>query len=209
MKKLICIILALCALFLSSCGEGEPPPKTEEPKKDEWVTPNDYMDERFIYMGIKRYDTEERVSTALCPDPLCDHGESCVMKNAGDIVLITEKYIYFRSTFMAKKYTRYGLISKSNNPCKTLLRNKSRIKYLEFVFDSDGYPSVSDILLAAEHCSMKLRRIDTLSPASSRTQKTPLICPVFRVESADLNTFLTFLSIDCPGFKSLGIYTQI
>ena len=108
-----------------------------------------------------------------------------------------------------KKYTRYGLISKSNNPCKTLLRNKSRIKYLEFVFDSDGYPSVSDILLAAEHCSMKLRRIDTLSPASSRTQKTPLICPVFRVESADLNTFLTFLSIDCPGFKSLGIYTQI
>lgn len=108
-----------------------------------------------------------------------------------------------------KKYTRYGLISKSGNPNKTLIKHKSRIKYLEFVFDSDGYPSLSDILLAAEQCSMKLRRIDTLSPASSRTQKTPLICPIFRVESADINTFLTFLSIDCPGFRSLGIYTQI
>ena len=48
MKKLICIILALFSLSLSSCGEGELPPKTEEPKKDEWITPNDYMDECFM-----------------------------------------------------------------------------------------------------------------------------------------------------------------
>ena len=59
MKKLICIILALCTLFLVSCKGEKPPAGTEEPKKDEWVTPNDYMDERFIYMGIERYDTEE------------------------------------------------------------------------------------------------------------------------------------------------------
>lgn len=117
--------------------------------------------------------------------------------------------VYDLNNQETKKYTRYGLICKNGNPCKSLIKHKSRIKYLEFVFESDGYPSLSDILLAAENCSMKLRRIDTLSPASSRTQKTPLICPVFRIESADINTFLTFLSIDCPGFKSLGIYTQI
>lgn len=108
-----------------------------------------------------------------------------------------------------KKYTRYGLISKNTNSNKSLIKHKSRIKYLEFAFESDGYPSLSDILLASEHCSMKLRRIDTLSPASARTQKSPLICPVFRVDSADLNTFMTFLAIDCPGYKPLGIYTQI
>ena len=108
-----------------------------------------------------------------------------------------------------KKYTRYGLISKSINPNKTLIKHKSRIKYLEFAFESDGYPLLSDILTASEHCSMKLRRVDTLSPASSRYQKSPLICPVFRVDSADLNTFMTFLAIDCPEYKMLGIYTQI
>lgn len=108
-----------------------------------------------------------------------------------------------------KKYTRYGLISLQSDNNSSLSKNRSKVKYLEFTFESDGYPTLSDILSASEHCSMKLWRIDTLCPASSKGQRSPMICPVFRVDSADINTFLTYLAIDCQKFKPLGIYTQV
>ena len=140
MRKIICLILALFSLFLSSCSGKEPPPKTEEPKKDEWVTPKDYIDGRYIYYNGKRYDTEERVVTVLCPDPLCDHGESCVMKNAGEIALITEKYIYFRSTFMAKKFTRYD---KLNNKYEEFFTAEGQCGYA-FLVSDDIYLCASE-----------------------------------------------------------------
>ena len=140
MRKIICLILALFSLFLSSCSGKEPPPKTEEPKKDEWVTPKDYIDGRYIYYNGKRYDTEERVVTVLCPDPLCGHGESCVMKNAGEIALITEKYIYFRSTFMAKKFTRYD---KLNNKYEEFFTAEGQCGYA-FLVGDDLYLCASE-----------------------------------------------------------------
>ena len=109
----------------------------------------------------------------------------------------------------SSKYTRYGLVGKKSDVKGSNLKTKSRIRFLEFAFEEDSYPSTVDILSAAQFCSMKLRRIDTLSNSSVRSSKSPLICPVLRVDSADLNTFLTFMAIDCPSFKLLGIYTQI
>ena len=106
------------------------------------------------------------------------------------------------------KYTRYGLISSGNDTISTTLKTKSKIKYLEFVFEHDFYPSITDVLSASEFCSMKLRRIETLNILPNKN-KTPLICPVFRVDTADINTFLTYMAIDCPSFRILGIYTQI
>ena len=108
----------------------------------------------------------------------------------------------------SSRHTKYGLISKSSAVHTTPLKTKSKIKYIEFVFEHDSYPSLTDVLSASEFCSMRLRRIDTLSILQNKS-KTPLICPIFRVDTADLNTFLTFMAIDCPSFKLLGIYTQI
>ncbi len=108
----------------------------------------------------------------------------------------------------SNKHTRYGLISKGNTIHTTPLKTKSKIKFIEFVFEHDSYPSLTDVLSASEFCSMRLRRIDTLSILQNKN-KTPLICPIFRVDTADLNTFLTFMTIDCPTLKILGIYTQI
>lgn len=107
------------------------------------------------------------------------------------------------------KITRYGLIGRNLDIKGTDLKTKSKIRFLEFVFSEDSYPSVVDVLSASEFCSMKLRRIDTLNTSSSRGSKAPLICPILRVDSADLNTFLMFMAIDSPSFKPLGIYTQI
>lgn len=109
----------------------------------------------------------------------------------------------------ASKYTRYGLIGRGFDIKGSNIRARSRIKLLEFVFEQDSYPSVADVLSAAEFCGMRLRRIDTLNSTSNRGSKSPLICPIFRVESADLDTFLTFMAIDCPTVRPLGIYTQI
>ena len=107
------------------------------------------------------------------------------------------------------KYTRYGLVGKNFDVKGASLKTKSRIRFLEFVFEEDSYPSAVDILSASQFCSMKLRRIDTLNTSSTKSSKAPLICPIFRVDAADLDTFLTFMAIDCPSFKPLGIYTQI
>ncbi len=107
------------------------------------------------------------------------------------------------------KHTRYGLIGKNFDPYDTHLHTKSNVKYLEFAFEHDSYPSAADVLSAAEFCSMRLRRIDTLGILSAKSAKIPTLCPIFRVDIADINTFLTFMAIDCPTFKPLGIYTQI
>ncbi len=97
--------------------------------------------------------------------------------------------------------TRYALLKKKSNMRGNVIRSKSRIKMLEFAVNIEEYPSVSDILTAAELCSMNLRRVDTLGDS--------LICPVFRIDGADIDTFLTFMAIDSPSFSLLGIYTQI
>ena len=68
---------------------------------------------------------------------------------------------------------------------------------------------ITDILCAADYCSMQLRRIDTLNFISEKSQKSPLICPVFGIDGSDFLTFMTFLSIDCPDFYTIGIYRQI
>ena len=107
------------------------------------------------------------------------------------------------------KYTRYGLIGKNLDINGTAIKSKSRIKFLEFVFEPEAYPSSVDVLSASDFCSMSLRRIDTLNMSNTKITKAPLICPILRVDAADLNTFLIFMAIDCPTFKPLGIYTQI
>lgn len=108
----------------------------------------------------------------------------------------------------SSNHTKYGLISRASTVHASTIKTKSKIKFIEFVFEHDSYPSLTDVLSASEFCSMRLRRIDTLGILQNKN-KTPLICPVFRVDTADLNTFLTFMAIDCPSLKILGIYTQI
>lgn len=109
----------------------------------------------------------------------------------------------------SSKYTRYGLIGKNLDIKGSALKTKSRIRFLEFVFEDDSYPTCVDVLSASEFYSMKLRRIDTINTSSGKMSKSPLICPIFRVESSDINSFLTFMAIDCPTFNPIGIYTQI
>ena len=106
-------------------------------------------------------------------------------------------------------YTRYALVGKRLDVRHTNLRSKARNRYFEFVMTGNDALSLEDLLCAAGFCSLKLRRIDTLNINKERNSENAYVCPVFRVDGSDMNTFLSFLMIDCPDFIPIGLYMQI
>lgn len=105
-------------------------------------------------------------------------------------------------------YTRYALLGKKCD-MGAIHKLKSKNKYLEIVMRENEAPSLDEVLSSASFCSFKLRRIDTLNVFHSKNSSGTEICPVFRVDGADLQPFLAYLAIDCPDIKVLGIYTQV
>ena len=105
-------------------------------------------------------------------------------------------------------YTRYALLGKKFTFYTTGLRSKARNRYFEFVLENDSM-ELEDLLCASSFCSMKLRRIDTLNVHGLKSGSESYVCPVFRVDGSDMQTFLAFLAIDCPDFVPIGIYMQI
>ena len=105
-------------------------------------------------------------------------------------------------------YTRYALIGRKYG-LGSIHKLKSRNKYLELVMRECESPSLDEMLSAASFCSLKLRRIDTLNAAHTKNSFDINICPAFRVDGADLQSVLTYLTIDCPDVTILGVYTQI
>jgi hypothetical protein len=106
-------------------------------------------------------------------------------------------------------YTRYALLSKSFVSDSAPLRLKTRNKYFEFFILSNDNKVLEEILCAADFCSLRLRRIDTLNIQKDKNDNETYICPVFRADGADMTTFLTYLAVDFPDFIPIGLYTQI
>ncbi len=93
-------------------------------------------------------------------------------------------------------------------------------KNIEYPYDRLGRPNMlelfvtqvanekfSEILTAAEFCSLELYRIDSL-PLSHRIGKF-ITCPVFRVDDSDIDTFLLYMSVDFPQYTPIGVFTNI
>ena len=106
-------------------------------------------------------------------------------------------------------YTRYALIGKRSAFHGPLIRSKARNRYFEFIIAENDTVSLEDLLCAANFCSLKLCRIDTLNTHSSVKDSGAYLCPVFRVDGAALQAFLMFLAIDCPDYIPVGLYMQI
>ena len=106
-------------------------------------------------------------------------------------------------------YTRYALLSRRFATQVTGLRSKARNRYFEFIITDNDNVSLEELLTAARFCSLKLCRVDTLNFKSDRGGKGSHICPIFRCDGSDLQTFLAFLAIDCPDFIPVGLYLQI
>jgi prephenate dehydratase len=65
----------------------------------------------------------------------------------------------------------------------------------------------SEILAAADFCNMSLYRIDSF-PISHQGGKYTL-CPVFKTEHADIDSFLLYMSLDFPRYTPIGIYSHL
>ena len=108
-----------------------------------------------------------------------------------------------------KGYTRYALIGRNFDLRHSGIKTKARNRYLEFVVSENDNGLLSDILIAAEFCGLKLRRIDTLNVSLDNNSKGAYVCPEFRVDGSDIQTFLAFLAIDISGIVPVGLYMQI
>lgn len=106
-------------------------------------------------------------------------------------------------------YTRYALISRRFVTHVTGFRSKARNRYFEFIIKDNDNVSLEELLTAARFCSLKLCRVDTLNVKAEKGGKGGLICPIFRCDGSDMQTFLAFLAIDCPDFIPVGLYLQI
>ena len=106
-------------------------------------------------------------------------------------------------------YTRYALLGKGFALQNAGIRSKARNRYFEFIIAENENLSLLDLLSAADFCELKLRRIDTLNVHIDKSSKSSYICPVFRVDGSDMQTFLAFMAIDASGFIPIGLYMQI
>ncbi len=189
---------------------------------------NSYNDN--VYMQFSALFSSPRAAyfesvTDVCESVYNENCEYCILpietSSDGKLTAFYEiilKYgfkitaVYDLSHSENKKYTRYALLGKKlrrETSKEAVIKSKSKAKFFEFAVECDEYPTITDILCAADYCSMQLRRIDTLNFISEKSQKSPLICPVFGIDGSDFLTFMTFLSIDCPDFYTIGIYRQI
>ena len=97
-------------------------------------------------------------------------------------------------------YTRYALLCRGGRIRTDEKQPRTSAVYVEFLFRPDEISSISDVLSVCEFCKMKLRRIDTVGSH---------ICPSFKINGADISTFMIYLIIEEPSISCLGIYSQI
>ncbi len=103
-------------------------------------------------------------------------------------------------------YTRYALLSKWGVPSTELKKTKKYCDYLEIAYSDTDNISLSDIILAASFFGLELESADTLI-LNGNDKK--IFCMVLRSKNADIKTFLTYLSVDCPDMIFLGYYQRI
>ncbi len=180
---------------------------------------NSYTDSAFMqFSSLLSYPRAAYFEsiTDVCESVFNDGCEYCILpietSNDGKLFSFYEMILKYSFKINAvydlhsndkNEYTRYALLSKRLN-FRKMLKLKSKTRFFEFVFsDTENLP-IDDLLTAAKFFSCKLQRIDTLTQNTSK-----LICPVFKTDGLDLQTFLAFLKIDCSDFIPVGLYTQV
>jgi prephenate dehydratase len=186
---------------------------------------NTYTDEAYMYLSsvLKSSKASYYGSMAdVCESVRNNQCEFCILpietKRDGKLLSFYESIISYKLKIIAEhditepgkaNYTRYALLGKNDGLQGLYSKGKAHKRFFEFIVHDFDNVSVSEILLAADFCSLKLQRIDTLELSEFSDGSTLPVSFVFRIDEADMMTFLSFLKIDCPDYISLGIYTQI
>lgn len=103
------------------------------------------------------------------------------------------------------RITRFALLRRSLIPT---IRMEVPVRYFECAIPFDHSPTAADVLCAAQHCGLKLCRLD------SRTHQTeygprPHIHFVFEAEDDHLTVFLLYLAMEAPHFDAVGLYSHL
>lgn len=106
--------------------------------------------------------------------------------------------------------TRFGLLraAAGDFPVSLSLPTEGDPLYLEFVHTEEAV-SLSDLLIAAEFCGLRLFRVDTLPSPDSDRDALPSINCVFDAAGSDLSTFRRFLTLEASEGTLLGLYGTI
>ena len=100
--------------------------------------------------------------------------------------------------------TSFALVRKNIEYPKNLFGTPERF---EFFITLGNNESLSEILAAADFCSMELYRIDSLPLLDHNGEFT--LCPIFKLKNSDIESFLLFMSLDFPRFTPIGIFKDI
>jgi prephenate dehydratase len=103
------------------------------------------------------------------------------------------------------RITRFALLRRGLTPT---IRIKSSLRYFECALPLDMSPSAADLLCAAQHCGLKLCRLDLRSHQTENGLR-PTTHFVFEAEDEHLMVFLLYLAMEAPHFDPVGLYSQL
>lgn len=109
---------------------------------------------------------------------------------------------YDLRTSEGTEYTRYALLSDSLTTIKKLKGNS----FIEITYSDDNI-SLNEILTAAEFFGLRIDGIDSFVLNGISEKKH--YCLTFSTSDADVESFMTYLNIDCPDVHLIGLYQRI
>ncbi len=100
-------------------------------------------------------------------------------------------------------FTRYALLATN----LLTLNQKTSKKYIQIAYSDTENVSLKQFISAAEMFNLKLENADTLLINEGSEKK--VFCLEFSSSDADIQTFITYLSVDCPDHIFIGLYQKI
>lgn len=157
--------------------------------------------------------------TDVCESVLSGKCEFCIMpietSSGGKLISFYELIFKYKFKIVSVcdlhsdgEYTRYALLSKRFVNLLSV-KSKHRNRHFEIVVSNAANERLEDILIAAEFCSLKLCRMDTLNLHTENNESDIYFCLAFNADGADMQTFVSYLKVDCPELEPIGFYNQI
>ncbi len=102
-------------------------------------------------------------------------------------------------------YTRYALLGRAPTLPSSQIIGKERNRFLEIVYSDTDNVSLGELIGVAELFGMKLLCVDTLALTEGTKNS---FCLEFEASNADVQSFMTYLSVDCPEHLLMGLYRR-
>lgn len=181
---------------------------------------NSYADEAYITFSEKLENTRSVNAASFaesCENVCTGRSEYCILpiENTKDGKLATFYSLIYKYELKIAATCSVDFNDEGNSTVFALLQRSTRSiwdnsmsdMFFEIRFIADNYPRISDILIAAEYCSMRPVRIDSTPLPYSNNKFAHHI--TFSIDSAEMIPFLIYISLDAPQYIPIGIYKHI